>query len=137
MKDNYYNSDLNEYIGLNLPKVMTAIDVDLLEWKHTRKIMRFVEYKHTNEKIGPNQLKALEALAEIAKVINQNSNLFDGKKMQVMIVRGDKPFKQLKITDLITDKNYVIIGKENVDDFLCVNEIILNKEIIETTPLFL
>ena len=30
---NYFNSELNEYIGKNLPRIMTSIDLDLLQVK--------------------------------------------------------------------------------------------------------
>jgi len=120
---NYYNSDLNKHIGETLPKIMTSIDLDLLQVKQSRKIIRLAEYKHNNEKIGYQQNKAFEILGKIAKQINTNSNLFDGWKMQVCLIRGDKPYNKIQVKDYILNKNYIINDKNKIDKFLCVDEV--------------
>ena len=120
---NYYNSDLNKHIGETLPKIMTSIDLDLLQVKQSRKIIRLAEYKHTNEKIGYQQNKTFEILGKIAKEINKNSDLFDGWKMQVCLIRGDEPYNKIKIKDYILNKDYIFENKEQIAKFLCVEEV--------------
>lgn len=117
---NYFNSELNEYIGKNLPRIMTSIDLDLLQVKKRRKIIRLAEYKHERENVGKQQYDALKILADIAKKINQNSELFDNWKIQVLIIRGNKPYDKIKIEDLITDKTHKITDKKTINDFLCL-----------------
>lgn len=114
----YFNSDLNKYIGENLPRIMTTIDIDLFQVKLSRKIIRFAEYKHTNEKIGVQQLKALKQLAKIANVVNKNSKHFEDWKLQVLIIRGDEPYDFIEITDLIKDKKYTLKNKEIINKIL-------------------
>lgn len=114
----YFNSELNKYIGENLPKIMTSIDVDLFQVKLSRKIIRFAEYKHMGEKTGVQQEKALKQLAKMADVINKNNELFEGWTMQVMIIRGNIPYDYIEITDLITGKFYKVSDKEKIDKFL-------------------
>jgi len=115
---NYFNSDLNKYIGENLPKIMTSIDVDLFQVKLSRRIIRFAEYKHVGETTGVQQEKALKQLAKMAGVINKNTELFDGWTMQVMIIRGNVPYDYIEITDLINGKFYKVAGKKEIDKFL-------------------
>lgn len=120
---NYYNSELNEYIGQNLPKIMTSIDADLFQLKFARKIIRIGEYKHDNEKLGLQQEKALKQLGKIARVINKNQNLFDGWTLQVVLIRGNKPYDKIVVTDFVNETVYTFTNKEKINDFLCVNQI--------------
>lgn len=119
---NYFNSELNKYIGENLPKVMTSIDLDLFQVKVSRKIIRFAEYKHIKERIGYQQLKALQQLAKMAKTININKELFDGWTMQVMIIRGNVPYDYIEINDLITNKLYKISDKKIINKILTLEK---------------
>jgi len=123
---NYFNSELNRYIGENLPKIMTSIDMDLFQVKISRKIIRFAEYKHLNEGVGKQQLKSLEILAKIAKVINANSHLFDNWKIQVMIIRGNKPYDYIEIKDLCDNCVYKVEDKKEINRFLTLEPKPLN-----------
>ena len=120
---NYYNSELNEFIGENLPKIMTSIDLDLLQVKASRKIIRLAEYKHEKEGIGKQQLKAFQRLAKIAKVINKNSEMFENWTIQVCIIRGNKPYDKIKVHDLITNIEYTCKDQKKINDFLCLEKI--------------
>ena len=120
---NYFNSELNEYIGKNLPRIMTSIDLDLLQVKKRRKIIRLAEYKHEREKVGKQQYDALKILADIAKKINDNPQLFDNWKLQVLIIRGNKPYDKIEIEDLITDKSHKITDKKQINEFLCLEQL--------------
>lgn len=120
---NYFNSELNQWIGENLPKIMTSIDLDLLQVKASRKIIRLAEYKHDKERIGQQQLKALQRLAKIAKIVNRNKTMFEGWTIQVCIIRGNKPYKKIQVHDLITDIKYNFEDSKQISDYLCVNEL--------------
>lgn len=120
---NYYNSDLNEFIGTQLPREMTSIDADLFQLKFKRKIIRIGEYKHEKEGLGVQQEKALKQLAKMAKVIKDNPDLFDGWNLQVVLVRGNKPFTNISVTDFITGNTYDLKTKEQIQAFLCVEKI--------------
>jgi len=115
---NYFNSELNKYIGEKLPKIMTSIDLDLFQVKKSRKIIRFAEYKHSNEKIGYQQSEALKRLAKMAIEINKNKELFEEWTMQVMIIRGNDPYDYIEITDLLTNKVYKVDDKIKINKFL-------------------
>ena len=119
----YFNSELNQFIGENLPKIMTSIDLDLLQVKKARKIIRLAEYKHEKESIGYQQLDAFKQLAVIAKKINSHKELFNGWTLQVCIIRGNKPFDKIEVEDLIHNKKHIFKDQENINDFLCLNKL--------------
>lgn len=114
----YYNSELNQYIGESLPKIMTSIDLDLFQVKLSKKIIRFAEYKHLKEGTGYQQQKSLSILSVIAKKINENKNLFDGWTMEVNIIRGNHPFDYIEVEDLVYNKKQKIDNKKQIDDYL-------------------
>jgi len=47
----YFGSDLNKFVNENCSKEMTAINIDLLLYKRSKKHIRIIESKHKNEKI--------------------------------------------------------------------------------------
>lgn len=114
----YYNSELSEFIGKECKKIMTSIDVDILQIKSSRNIMRFIESKHLREKIGYQQEKALRTLAWVAKIVNKNPALFNGKKIEVYLVRGNKPYNEIEIYDFLTFKTYCLNDVEKIKSFL-------------------
>ena len=120
---NYFNSELNKYIGEELPKVMTSIDLDLFQIKIERKIIRFAEYKHDKEKIGFQQNKALQIVSKIAKQVNDNPIQFDGWKIQVLLIRGDYPYNSIEVYDFISNMTYQITEKGSINDFLCLSKL--------------
>lgn len=115
---NYFNSELNRYIGTQLPKIMTSIDLDLLQVKASRKIVRLAEYKHKNEKLGLQQDKALKRLGKFASVINKNPILFDDWQVQVVLIRGNEPYDNISVYCYIKDKTYYLKDKKTIDKFL-------------------
>jgi len=116
----YYNSDLNRFIGEKLPKIMTSIDLDLFQLKKKKKIIRFAEYKHENEKLGHQQKKALEQLGKIAKNINENTNLFDGWKVSVVLIRGNFPFNVIKVYSFIDGNECIITDENKIKSYLTI-----------------
>ena len=119
---NYYNSELNQFIGENLPKIMTSIDLDLFQVKTARKIIRFAEYKHDKESLKNQQEKALKQLAIIAKVINSNSEMFDGWTIQVVLIRGNKPFSKIMVHDFLTSKDFIFDNEKDINTFLTLEK---------------
>ena len=115
VRDKYYNSDLNEYIGKKLPRVMTAIDIDLLMVKKYNKTLRVAEYKHPDEPIGKEQKWTLEFLADVFKFINNIG--YKGWTFEVYVLRGSIPFDILECYNMISKETTVLHGQE-VDDFL-------------------
>ena len=101
----YYNSDLNKYIGEELPRIMTTINVDLLQFKKSKNILRFSEYKHIKEDIGYQQEQVLIELAKAFDFLNKNNYPI---KFECGLIRGDYPFDELSITDYITNTNFTI-----------------------------
>jgi hypothetical protein len=126
----YYNSDLSEFIGKQCKKTMTSIDVDILQIKSSRNILRFIESKHTNEKIGDQQGKALRTLAWIAKIVNKNPVLFNGKKIEVYLVRGDKPYEKIDVYNFLTFKSYRLEDIEKIKSFLEVEYDLTDQDLI-------
>lgn len=125
---NYFNSDLNEYIGKNLPRTFTLIDVDGLQYKRSKNIIRLYEYKHMNERIGQQQLILLKKLAEIFRLVDDLIYFHIGMcRVEVVIIRGDSPYDEIEISDLVNGRTFTLVGKEIIDKFLSmeidVNEV--------------
>lgn len=116
-RSNYFNCDLSEYIN-TLPRVMTSIDMDIWQTKMSKQTMRFIEFKHINEKIGTQQHNSLKQLAYMARIINDNPVLFHDWEVEVMLIRGEKPFDELFIYDYVKNKNIHLTQKDEIDSFL-------------------
>jgi hypothetical protein len=101
----YYNSDLNKYIGEELPRIMTTINIDLAQFKKSKNILRVAEYKHKNEDIGYQQEQVLIELSKAFDFLNKNNYPI---KFECNLIKGDYPFNELSITDYITNTNYEI-----------------------------
>jgi hypothetical protein len=114
----YFNSDLSEFIGKQCRKVMTSIDVDILQVKASRRIIRFIESKHKNEKVGDQQRKALSILGKIGRAVNKNHVLFDTWSVEVYIVRSNIPYHDVEIEDLVNFTEFKIIDVEKFKKFL-------------------
>lgn len=116
--NNYYNSELSEFIGIQCKKVMTSIDIDILQVKASRNMLRFIESKHIGEKLGDQQEKALKQLGWLARLVNKNDELFSGKVMQVFLIRGNKPYDKVEIYDFVNFNLYELSEKEKIKSFL-------------------
>jgi hypothetical protein len=116
----YYNSDLSKYIGQKLLRKFTSIDVDILQIKHSRNLLRFIESKHERESLKVQQEKALKTLAWIARTVNKNPSLFNRLKMEVYEVRGNEPYNEITIYDFINGKSYKLNDRQKIDGFLSV-----------------
>lgn len=115
---NYYNSELSEFIGKECKKVMTSIDIDILQVKTSRNMIRFIESKHIGEKLGDQQHKALKTLGWIARQMNKNQEMFNNKTMQVYLVRGNRPYEHIGIYDFVNFKNYELNDVAKIKEFL-------------------
>jgi len=115
---NYFNSELNKYIGENLPKIMTSIDLDLLQVKKAKKIIRFAEYKHEEEGVGYQQNESLKLMARFAKVINRHPEMFGGWKCEVCLIRGNVPYDKLTIYCFVNETTQILTNKKDIDNFL-------------------
>ena len=114
----YFGSELNEFIHENCTKEMTAINIDLLLHRRSRKKFRIIESKHINERTKNGQRKALDFLALILK---NAQKYFPGWDFGVFIVYGNKPYNSLDILDLISRERFRIVGKDNVISWLELN----------------
>lgn len=115
---NYYNSDLSEFIGKQCERTMTSIDVDILQIKKSKKLIRFIESKHSKEKLGYQQEQALKLISQIGKIINNNPKLFNNHKVEVYLVRGNPPYNLIEIYDFINNENFLLQTQLKIKSFL-------------------
>lgn len=115
---NYYNSDLSEYIGKQCQRTMTSIDVDILQIKKSKKLIRFIESKHSKEKLGYQQDSALKLISQIGKIINNNPKLFYNNKIEVYLVRGNPPYNNIEIYDYVKNENFILVSQDKIKSFL-------------------
>lgn len=122
IQSSYYNSNLNKYIGENLPKTFTLIDVDGLQYKRLTNHIRVYEYKQPKERIGRQQLIALKKLAEVFKAVDDLIYFNVGMiTLEVVIIRGGEPYDKLEISDLVNGRKFTVINKSIINDFLSMN----------------
>ena len=96
-EDRYYGSDLNKFINKNCTKKMTAINIDLLLFRRTKRRLRIIESKHTNEPMKKGQKEVLRKIAWIFKYVKNATGLDLG----VYIVTGNQPYNEIDVEDLI------------------------------------
>jgi len=105
-----FGSDLNKFVNENCSKEMTAINIDLLLYKRSKKHIRIIESKHENEKIPNSQKEVLDILS---------TAIFKDHKFEVFVVMGDPPdYENVKIVNLVNGKNYKIKHKQDFIDWL-------------------
>lgn len=110
----YYNSDLSKFIGEELPKIMTSIDVDLFQVKKSKRVIRIAEYKHEREQLGRQQRDALKLLADGFRKLNTCKTVW---AWEVYLLRGNYPYKKLVCENLITNTKMTLYN-EDVKKFL-------------------
>lgn len=112
----YFNSDLNKFIGENLPNKFTAQDIDLLLIKKSRKKILICEYKHEDEPMSGEKGQQSSSLELLSKMKHPEYEL------DVCIIRGNYPFDKLEVTYLTRkNKKYIYEGFD-VWRFLSMSE---------------
>lgn len=121
--DRYFGSDLNRFIHEECGKKMVVNNIDLIMLKHRTNqndILRVIESKHTKEKpMAKSQKNVLSKLKDV--FINGNMEM-KGIDLELYVVYGDQPYDRLRIYDSINEANFVIEGKENVINWLEMND---------------
>lgn len=118
--ERYYGSDLNKFIDENCTHEMTAINIDCLLLKWSKKKLYILESKHSSERsMRKGQRSLLNFLAKILKNITAcNLMEYIGWTFKAYIIIGDKPYDCLTVIDLIENKLFEVTGKDNVIKFL-------------------
>lgn len=99
----YFGSDFNKFLN-KLTKEMTVINIDCLQFKRSKNRLRIIEYKHSYENTPPrSQLEVLRILAKLLAVSKFT-------KVEVCIVKGDPPFDEIEIEDLINHTRFKLNG---------------------------
>ena len=104
---NYFGSDLNKFTNEFCSKKMTAINIDFLGYKRSKKIVRIIESKHSREKMPPSQREVLEIFASVFKKLNKRIVIFD-YTFECYIHRGDFPYEFVEVEDLVNDTKFTL-----------------------------
>ncbi len=112
---NYFGSDLNKYINKECSKEMTTINIDCLQYKRTKKTLRIIESKHSNEKMKGTQKEALDVLAKYFRILNlEQDDIF----FECYIVSADYPYEKARAHNLVTSETTVFNNQEDFKSFL-------------------
>lgn len=106
----YYGSDLNKFVNVECSKKMTAINVDLLMFKRSKKTIRLIESKHSYEDVPRTQFELLSLFAKLCKIV--------GYTFETFIVRGDPPYQNTIIVNLANAKQYHLFGPQKLKSWL-------------------
>jgi hypothetical protein len=98
----YYGSDLNKFMDKECSREMTVNNIDCTQYKRAMKIWRIIESKHSNEgmKMGQKEL-ITQVIPDIFNTINKLGIL--KYRLEAYIVRGEPPYKFVKIRNLLTN----------------------------------
>jgi len=99
---NYYGSDLNKFMNEKCSKLMTVNNIDIVQYKRSKNILRIIESKHMNEKIPFSQKEVLEKFSKVFKFVNNDKDL-DFPTLEVYIIKGNYPYNNVIIYDLINN----------------------------------
>lgn len=111
----YYGSDLNKYIskldeqhcadnelGIKHSLNISNIDCVIDKWVDFKRRIRFIESKHANEReMSSAQMRILNIIASSFKLANE---VDDSTIREIFIVRGDPPYEEVFVRDLIKDE---------------------------------
>ena len=111
--ENYYGSDLNEFIDLKCTRLMTAMNIDLIMHKKDKGMIRIIESKHSSERMKKGQKDLLYLLGRSSALISSAL----GMKFEVYIIYGDKPYNTAKIQNL-SDGSDIVIDQKVLIKFL-------------------
>jgi hypothetical protein len=100
----YFSSDLSKYIHQKLPNNFTSMNLDIVQFKHEKKLIRFIEYKHTNEWENHGQRQLMYKLSRIDKI--------DGCDVEVVYIHGNYPFDTAMVTNKKTGEIKYICNSE-------------------------
>lgn len=120
--DRYFGSDLNKFIYDECARNIIVNNIDLIMFKYKKKqnnILRVIESKHTLEKpMNDGQRKILRTLRQVFIIANR---LIKGIDFEICIVKGDQPYNEIEVYDVIKQKSVKITGRENVIQWLEMN----------------
>jgi hypothetical protein len=111
---NYFGSDYNKFLNSECSKEMTVNNIDVIQYKRSKKILRIVESKHDKEKMKPSQEEVLKLLAVVFKWLN---NLPSKHKFEIFIITGNYPYNNVYIRDLISGITYLCKDRERFKKF--------------------
>ena len=102
---NYYACELNQFIAENCTREMIAVNIDCVCVKFDKVTIRFIESKHTNEKISSEgQRLLLEILSGL-----EHENYY----IENFVVYGDYPYLDgAKVVNLITGEESFLTRKK-------------------------
>jgi 3-deoxy-D-arabino-heptulosonate 7-phosphate (DAHP) synthase len=121
--DRYFGSDLNKFIHEECGKKMVVNNIDLIMLKLRKDrpdTMRVIESKHTNEK--PMVESQKNVLRKLKQVFISGNIEIDGMDLELYVVKGDQPYDRIEVYDSINEVNFTIEGKENVINWLEMND---------------
>ena len=104
----YYGSDYNKYLS-QLSRKMTVINIDCLQYKRSKRLLRIVESKHLGEKTKQSQREVLHLLAIVLGYCN---NIAKKLTFQLYVVTGNYPYEKLQVENLITGTKTTLSGDD-------------------------
>ncbi len=103
----YFGSDLNKFIQEECPDNMTVNNIDLIQFKRRKGIIRVIEYKNKGEHMPATQRELLEELAEVFSFLNE---YYEKRKFEIYIIEGSYPYNDVTAHDLISGETIKFKG---------------------------
>ena len=106
--DRKFASDFTEYHYKNIRKDLTLIDVDACQYrkmKDGKERIRFIEYKHMNERHGHMQMEVLKRFKHYFNALNK---IASKTKFELFMITAD--FKKNHFNkDFILENNHAVV----------------------------
>jgi hypothetical protein len=118
----YFGSDYNKFLNKECSKEMTVNNIDCIQYKRSKKILRIVESKHSKEGGKDTQSELLKIIGKVFRFLNLIRNglstIFNNEfiitKFEIFKVYSDYPFEKAIIYDYIKNKEYTINNKKDL-----------------------
>lgn len=129
----YHGSHLNKYIADNATKEHTCINIDCLQEKRDRLLIRITEVKYLAESLKVHQEHLLKRIAKIARLFNNLpeqllkeyglTGRYGVSNIEVFVVyvdidKGEVLNHTMLLHDLVSNKKYVLRKKVIIDKWL-------------------
>ena len=113
----YIGSDLNKFVYENCRRDMYVMNIDLVQYRkfQNKKVLRFIESKHVNERIPEMQKTVLKVIAQAFRFLNKK--VFSNIDFELYLVTSSPPYEDSSVYDIIRREKVKLNKGELIEFF--------------------
>jgi hypothetical protein len=106
--DNYYGSDLNKFIDFFCSHKMDCINIDCLQVKVSKKLIRIIESKKDKEQVTKAEKRVFNILSYLLRKQSEWN-------IEFCVVKGNYPFRKAEIYEWGSEEPKVLNQEELIN----------------------